>query len=49
MNRHGGHADIIHLPDIGITGNTHFLMSDRNNAVIANLIEDWLEKQGLHQ
>lgn len=44
INRHGGNATILHLPDIGIIGNTHFLMSDKNNTVIADLIEDWLEK-----
>lgn len=47
INRHGGKAELIHLPDIGIYGNTHFLMSDLNNKVIADLMEDWLEKQNL--
>jgi hypothetical protein len=31
INRHGGDAELLHLPEIGITGNTHFLMSDLNN------------------
>lgn len=31
VNRHGGDATLVHLPDIGIKGNTHFLMSDTNN------------------
>ena len=47
VNRHGGHAEIIHLPDIGIKGNTHFLMSDLNNQQIADLMANWLHKQGL--
>ena len=28
VNRHGGDVTVIHLPDIGIYGNTHFPMSD---------------------
>ena len=47
VNRHGGHAEIVHLPDIGIKGNTHFLMSDLNNQQIADLMANWLHKQGL--
>lgn len=45
VNRHGGHAEIVHLPDIGIKGNTHFLMSDLNNQQIADLMANWLHKQ----
>jgi len=37
----------VHLPEIGIRGNTHFLMSDLNNTQIANLMSDWLAKKGL--
>lgn len=47
VNRHGGHAEIVHLPDIGIKGNTLFLMSDLNNQQIADLMANWLHKQGL--
>ena len=39
INRHGGRAELVHLPDIGIFGNTHFLMSDLNNEEIANLMK----------
>lgn len=31
VNRHGGDVTVVHLPEIGIRGNTHFLMSDLNN------------------
>ena len=44
INRHGGHAEVLHLPDIGIYGNTHFLFEDRNNGQIADIMEKWLEK-----
>ena len=45
VNRHGGRAELLHLPDIGIRGNTHFLMSDLNNREIAELVDAWLKKR----
>lgn len=45
VNRHGGKAKLIHLPEIGIRGNTHFLMSDLNNKEIADLTQKWLQDQ----
>lgn len=47
VNRHGGDATLVHLPDIGIKGNTHFLMSDLNNQQVAEQMEKWLEQKGL--
>lgn len=47
VNRHGGNAQVIHLPEIGIKGNTHFPMSDLNNIEIADLMELWLHEKGL--
>lgn len=47
VNQHGGHAQLVHLPDIGIYGNTHFAFSDLNNQQIARLLLDWLQKQKL--
>ena len=47
VNRHGGDVTIVHLPEIGIRGNTHFLMSDLNNTQIANLMSDWFAMKGL--
>lgn len=47
VNKYGGHAEIICLPDIGITGSTHFMMSDLNNAAVADAIERWLKSKGL--
>jgi hypothetical protein len=43
----GGKADTFDLPKMGITGNTHMLMMDRNSDKGAKLINDWLGKQGL--
>ena len=48
VNRHGGNAAVIHLPEIGIYGNTHFLMSDLNNKEIAELMEKWLHDNKLN-
>ncbi|MBF5006923.1 alpha/beta hydrolase [Diaphorobacter caeni] len=46
INRHGGDARLVHLPEAGIRGNTHFLMSDLNNVQIVELVSTLLaEKQ----
>lgn len=47
INKYGGDAQVIHLPEMGITGNTHFPMSDLNNQQIAELMSDWLHQKGL--
>jgi pimeloyl-ACP methyl ester carboxylesterase len=47
VNAHGGDVTIVHLPEIGIKGNTHFIMSDLNNIEIADLLSAWLKKKGL--
>ncbi len=38
VNRHGGDVTVVHLPEIGIKGNTHFPFSDLNNIEIADLM-----------
>lgn len=47
INKHGGDAIIVHLPEIGIRGNTHFPMSDLNNKEIADLLTQWLKEKKL--
>ena len=47
VNRHGGHAALVELPKIGIRGNTHFLMSDKNNNIIADHMAAWLRQNKL--
>ncbi len=47
INKHGGDAKVVHIPEIAINGNTHFLMSDLNNVQIADLMADWLKEKGL--
>jgi pimeloyl-ACP methyl ester carboxylesterase len=47
VNRHGGDVTLVHLPDIGIRGNTHFLMSDTNNLQIADQMSKFLSEKKL--
>ncbi|QGY48195.1 alpha/beta hydrolase [Maribellus comscasis] len=49
VNRHGGDVTVIHLPEIGIKGNTHFPFSDLNNVEIADLMEEWIKEKGLNK
>lgn len=47
VNRHGGDVTLLHLPEIGIQGNTHFPMSDLNNVQIADLVSRFLAEKKL--
>ena len=47
VNRHGGDVTVVHLPSIGIRGNTHFPMSDLNNVEIADKLSEFLRSKGL--
>ncbi|SDJ82952.1 hypothetical protein SAMN04487898_104375 [Pedobacter sp. ok626] len=47
INKHGGDAKVIHLPEIGIKGNTHFPFSDLNNIQVADQLSKWLKEKGL--
>jgi hypothetical protein len=47
VNRHGGDVTLVHLPEMGIRGNTHFPFSDLNNLQIADLLSAFLEEKGL--
>ena len=49
VNKYGGDVTLIHLPEIGIKGNTHFPFSDLNNLEIAKLLEKWLNEKGLNK
>lgn len=44
FNAAGGNSTVIHLPDEGITGNSHFMFQELNNDVIADHIETWIQK-----
>ena len=47
VNKHGGDVTIVHLPQVGIKGNTHFIQSDLNNTVVADHLSQWLKQKGL--
>jgi len=47
VNKYGGDVKVVHLPEIGIKGNTHFPFSDLNNVEIAYLMSEWLKEKGL--
>lgn len=47
LNRRGGDVSVVHLPEVGVRGNTHFPFSDLNNREIADLLFKFLEKKGL--
>ncbi|MES2822807.1 MAG: hypothetical protein V4732_04330 [Pseudomonadota bacterium] len=44
INHRGGNASVVHLPEIGIYGNTHFPFSDLNNQKIAELLSAWFKQ-----
>jgi pimeloyl-ACP methyl ester carboxylesterase len=45
----GGRYDIVDLPKLGIRGNSHMMMMDKNSDQVAGVIQGWLEKQGLYK
>ena len=42
VNKAGGNATMLYLPDLGIKGNGHMLMQEDNNLEIADLILNWV-------
>jgi hypothetical protein len=49
VNKHGGDVTVVHLPELGIKGNTHFPFSDLNNVEVADLMSKWLKEKKLDQ
>jgi hypothetical protein len=47
VNRRGGDVTVVHLPEAGLRGNTHFPFSDLNNIQIADLMSRFLQEKGL--
>lgn len=44
VNAQDGKAEMLYPPEMGIHGNTHLIMMDRNNIEIADLILTWLDE-----
>lgn len=47
VNEKGGDVTVVHLPEIGVHGNTHFPFSDLNNIQIADLLSEYLHDKKL--
>jgi hypothetical protein len=47
VNSRGGNVTLVHLPEIGIRGNTHFPMSDMNNVQVADQLSKFLSEKKL--
>ena len=47
LRAEGGVADWWALPTMGVAGNTHMLMMDRNSDQIAQMIQKWMAERGL--
>jgi hypothetical protein len=43
VKKRGGDAAMMHLPALGVHGNSHMLMQDRNNLEVADLILKWID------
>ena len=47
VNKYGGKAEILLLPDAGLKGNTHIPFADLNNVAVADLLSKYLAAHGL--
>ena len=47
VNKHGGDVTIVHLPEVGIYGNTHFPFADLNNLQVADELSKFLKSKKL--
>jgi hypothetical protein len=47
VNRHGGKAALLLLPEAGLRGNTHIPFADLNNVAVADLLSSYLHEHGL--
>lgn len=45
MTQVGVQSDLLHLPEIGIHGDGHLMLVEKNNLKIAGVIEDWLARK----
>jgi hypothetical protein len=44
INAAKGNAKMLYPPELGIHGNSHMIMQDKNNLEIADLILDWIDR-----
>jgi hypothetical protein len=48
VNKHGGHAELLYLPSVGLKGNTHIPFADMNNHKVAEQLDLFLAKHRLN-
>ena len=44
LKKAGGDAEVMYLPELGIKGNSHMLMQDRNSNQLADLLIAWIDR-----
>jgi hypothetical protein len=49
INRHGGSASNVVLPEVGVFGNTHYPYADTNINEVFAVVSQWLQQEGLDQ
>jgi hypothetical protein len=47
VNKYGGKAEVLMLPDVGLKGNTHIPFADMNNVAVADQLSKFLAQHGL--
>ena len=47
LNQAGVPNTLIRLADVGVRGNGHMMMIEKNNAAIAGVVAQWLDRQRL--
>jgi hypothetical protein len=47
VNKYGGRAQLLLLPEAGLKGNTHIPFADMNNVAVADLLSKFLAENGL--
>jgi pimeloyl-ACP methyl ester carboxylesterase len=49
LEQAGAHNTLIRLADVGVRGNGHMMMLEKNSAAIAGVIAQWLDRQRLRE
>ncbi|WP_225890087.1 alpha/beta hydrolase family protein [Indioceanicola profundi] len=49
INAEGGDAAVVFLPDVGLHGNTHMFMQDRNHLRVADFLLQWIRDHVDHR
>lgn len=49
MKAAGRAFEVVDLPKVGVKGDSHMLMMDRNNLAVADLMQNWLAARGLYR